>query len=370
MGTPRPEIRKSMQASVMFGFNEKLELEDVTLDRPLAQEIRVEVAATGICHSDRHAYSGGVTGTHLPTILGHEAAGIVVEVGNAVRNVRQGDHVVISPAGSCGACSWCSKGHPQHCTDLVRSRPPGFTPRVRLREQKVGQFAGIGSFAEEILVQESSVAKISKKMPLDRAALLGCAVTTGLGSIIHSAGVQLGQTLAVIGCGGVGLSAIQGARLAGANRIIAIDTVSSKLELARKFGATDVLDASVSDPVNGVLEITGGVDHALEFVGNPKTTKQAFQMLATRGIATIVGLAGPDDVISLPAQEFLQEKIIQGSRLGGTQLRTDIPMYANWYLEGRLDLDPLLGQTIDLASVAQAFESGPVGESARTVVTF
>src|SRR5690625_2274197 len=322
--------RTYMRASVMLGINEPLEIRELTLDNPHPREVLVRIAATGICHSDRHAYSGGVPGTALPCVLGHESAGIVELVGSEVKNFRPGDYVVISPAGSCGLCYWCGKGFPQHCSDLARSRAKGEEARITLDGEVVSQFVGIGGLAEKALVQESSLAPVPKNMPLDRAALLGCAVTTGLGSIIHSANVQVGQTVAIIGCGGVGLSAIQGARLVGADRIIAVDRVASKLALAQGLGATDVVDATDEDPVAAVLELTGGVDHALEFVGLPGTIQQAFNMLTTRGTATIVGLVNPGATVNLPAPDFLKEKVIQGSRLGGTQLRTDIPLYARW----------------------------------------
>ncbi|WP_436698056.1 zinc-binding dehydrogenase [Nocardioides sp. BYT-33-1] len=358
-----------MKAAVLHGFDQRVVLEDVRVEAPLAGEVRIRTAATGICHSDRHGQTGGNPALGLPTVLGHEAAGVVVEVGRDVAGLAPGDHVVVAPAGSCGTCAWCSQGHPQHCTDLRRTRTDG-SPRLTLDGRAVTQFVGIGSFAEEMLLQASSVAKVPAAMPLDKAALLGCAVITGLGAVRHSAAVRVGQTVAVVGCGGVGLSAVQGAALAGASRIVAIDRMPEKLDLARRMGATDVVDAATTDPVAAVLDLTGGVDHALEMVGLPTTIAQAFAMLGTRGTATVVGLARPGDTISLPATDLLAEKRLQGSRLGGTQLRVDVPLYAEMYLSGRLDLDALQGATVSLDGLGAALDDIDNAATARTIVTF
>lgn len=359
-----------MRAAVLSGFDQRPEIEEIDLGDILPQEVRIRTAATGICHSDRFGQTGGNPALTLPVVLGHEAAGVVLEVGSAVTSLRPGDHVVVGPAGSCGTCTWCSQGLPQHCTNLMRTRAEGTGSRLLRGDQPVTPYVGIGSFAEEMLVQASSVAKVPHAMPLDRAALLGCAVITGLGAVRHAAAVRFGQTVAVIGCGGVGLSAIQGAALSGASRIIAIDTMAEKLTLASGFGATDVVDASANDPVEAVRDLTGGVDHAIEVVGISATISQAFAMLGTRGTATVVGLGRPGDTVALPTTDFLAEKRIQGSRLGGTQLRVDVPLYAEMYLTGRLELDPLMGNTIKLDDVADALEHLHDATAARTIVTF
>ncbi len=358
-----------MRAAVLQKFDQPPVLADVTVTSMLPQEVRIRTAATGICHSDRFGQVGGNPALAMPAILGHEAAGEVIEVGSAVTSVRPGDHVVVAPAGSCGMCRWCSQGLPQHCDNLGRVREDG-SPRLLLDDMPVTQYVGIGSFAEEMLVQESSVAVVPQTMPFDRAALLGCAVITGLGAVRHTAGVRFGDTVAVIGCGGVGLSAVQGALLSGASRVVAIDRMVEKLRLARHLGATDVVDASVDDPVQAVLELTGGVDHALEVVGRPETIAQAFAMLGTRGTTTVVGLPHAGDTTTLPAGAFLAEKRVQGSRLGGTRLRVDVPLYAAMYAAGRLDLDILQGRTIGLDGVADALEDIDTSAAARTVVTF
>jgi S-(hydroxymethyl)glutathione dehydrogenase/alcohol dehydrogenase len=360
-----------MKAAVLHRFGQQVVIEDVDVDAPAPSEVRIRTVATGICHSDRHGQTGGNPALPLPAVLGHEAAGVVLEVGRSVTAFRPGDHVVVGPAGSCGTCSWCSRGLPQHCSDLGRTRSEAMPPRLSLDGRPVSQFVGLASFAEEMLVQASSLARVPPEMPLDKAALLGCAVITGLGAVRHTAQVQFGDSVAVIGCGGVGLSAVQGAVLAGASRIIAIDRLPEKLELALAFGATHVVDAAQSDPVEAVRELTGGgVDHALEVVGHPSTISQAFAMLGTTGTATVVGLARPGDTITIPTIDFLSEKRIQGSRLGGTRLRADVPLYAEMYLSGRLELDALQGRTIGLHELPRALDEIDNTTAARTVLTF
>ena len=359
-----------MRAAVLDTFGGRPSTAEVEVAAILPQEVRVRVAATGVCHSDRHGQTGGNPALGLPVVLGHEAAGEVLEVGGAVRGVQPGDHVVISPAGSCGTCAWCSRGLPQHCTDLARSRPDGHPPRLSLEGGPLTQFVGIGAFAEEVLVPGSALAVVPRELPWEQAALLGCAVVTGVGAARHTARVGFGDTVAVIGCGGVGLSAIQGALLCGASRVVAVDMVPAKLALASRLGATDTVDASAADPVAAVLDLTGGVDHVLEVVGRPATVEQAFAMLGTRGTATVVGLAHAGDTLSLPSPALLGERRLQGSRLGGTRLRVDVPLYAQMYAAGRLDLDVLLGRTVGLEDVADALDGLDAADTARTVVTF
>jgi S-(hydroxymethyl)glutathione dehydrogenase/alcohol dehydrogenase len=231
---------------------------------------------------------------------------------------------------------------------------------------------GLGGFAETLLVHERTLVKLPEEMPLDRASLLGCAGITGLGAVRHAAGVQAGDVVAIIGCGGVGLNAVQGARLVGASRIIAVDRIPEKLELARRFGATDTVDASQCDAVAAVKELTGGigVDHAIEVVGIETTIEQAFAMLDTKGTATVVGVARPEMTVRIPATDLLLEKRLQGTKMGSTRPRQDIPLYCQLYLDGRLMLDELLSETLPLDRVNDALSAldNPLG--ARTVLTF
>jgi S-(hydroxymethyl)glutathione dehydrogenase/alcohol dehydrogenase len=240
-----------------------------------------------------------------------------------------------------------------------------------MRGQAINTFVGLGAFAEAMLVHERAAVRIPDEMPLDRAALLGCAVMTGMGSVLHTAAVRAGQTVVVIGCGGVGLNVVQGARFAGAERIIAIDRIPAKLERARHFGATDVVDASAGDPVQAVLELTsGGVDHAFEVVGRPATIEQAFAMTRTLGTTTVVGVARIEDRVSIPPLELMREKRLQGTNMGSSRFRSDVPLYARLYLDGRIMLDELISAEIRLEDVNDALSGMETSTGARELVRF
>lgn len=359
-----------MKAAVLRDFGADLVIEDVEISEPAPDEVVVRTVASGVCHTDR-TMQMGANQLPLPLLLGHEAAGVVERVGDRVTYVRPGDHVATSASSFCGVCRWCQRGELQHCEDKGRSRPSGQAPRLSSNGVPVEPFVGLGAFAEELLVHERTLVKLPSEMPLDKASLLGCAGITGLGAVRHAAKVQAGQTVAVIGCGGVGLNAIQGARLCGASRIIAIDRLPEKLELAKSFGATDVVNAAEVDAVEAVLDLTGGgVDHALEVVGLAATIEQAFAMLDTMGTATVVGVARPETTVRIPAVQLLLEKRLQGSKMGSTRFRLDIPLYCQMYMDGRLMLDELLSEAVPLNRVNDALQrlENPVG--ARTLLTF
>lgn len=359
-----------MKAAVLHEFGADLVLEDVQVADPAADEVLVRSVASGVCHTDR-TMQQGANALPLPLVLGHEVSGVVEAVGSAVTYVQPGDHVATTASSFCGTCRWCMRGHLHHCENKGRSRPPGQTPRLTQDGVGVEPFVGLGGFAEHLLVHERTLVKLPTEMPLDKAALLGCAGITGLGAIRHAAGVTAGQTVAVIGCGGVGLNAVLGARLVGASRIIAIDRIPAKLDMALALGATDVVDAAAVDPVEAVLDLTGfGVDHAIEVVGIESTIEQAFAMLDTMGTATVVGVARPEMRVSIPAVQLLLEKRLQGTKMGSTRPRIDIPFYCELYLDGRLDLDPLLSEAMPLDRVNDAMRQldNPIG--ARTVLTF
>lgn len=359
-----------MRASVLHQFGDDPIIEEVTLSDLLPNEVRLRTTASGVCHTDR-TMQNGANALPLPLILGHEVSGVVEAVGEGVTYVKPGDRVATSVSSFCGYCRWCQQGEPQHCENKGRARGPGKPSRATLAGEHVEQFVGLGGFAEELLVHERTLVKIPDEMPLMQAALLGCAGVTGLGAIRHAAKVQAGQTVAIIGCGGVGLNAIQGARLAGASRIIAIDRLPEKLELAKRFGATDVINAAEVDSVEAVRDLTnGGVDHAIEVVGIAPTIEQAFAMLDTRGTATVIGVAHPDLKVQIPAAELLLEKRLQGTKTGSTRFRLDIPLYCDLYLQGRLNLDDLIGETISLDDVPRALADLDKGTSARSIVTF
>jgi S-(hydroxymethyl)glutathione dehydrogenase / alcohol dehydrogenase len=355
-----------MKAAVLQEFCSELVIQDVTPADPTPDEVLVRVVASGVCHSDRTAQQGA-NPLPLPLILGHEVGGVVESVGRDVTYVDRGDHVVTNVSASCGRCRWCRRGQVQHCENKHRSRPPGAGPRLSMGGVAVEPFVGLGGFAELLLVHQSAVVKVPPEMPLDRAALLGCAVTTGVGAVRNAANVQPGETVAVIGCGGVGLNAIQGARLCGASRIIAIDRIGSKLDRASLFGATDVVDAGRLDPVTAVRELTGvGVDHAIEVVGLAATMQQAFAMLDVRGQVTMIGVPRPEVRVELPAAEFLIEKRFVGSRVGSGPPRIEVPRLCELYLDGRLMLDELISDRPRLAEVNRALDDldNPLGARA------
>ena len=359
-----------MQAAILERFGEPLVVEEVEVATVGPDEVLIDVAACGVCHTDRTLQLGAQP-LPVPFLLGHEAAGVVAEVGSAVVGIAPGDHVVTCGSAFCGVCQWCMRGLLQHCEAKGRERPAGQPPRLALRGTGVGACVGLGGFATRLLVHERAVTRIPAEMPLDLAALLGCAVLTGIGAVRHRAQVQTGETVAVIGCGGVGLNAIQGARLAGAAQIIAVELLAAKLDRARVFGATDVVDASAGDPVAAVRDLTGGgVDHALEVVGRPATIEQAFAMARTYGTATVVGVTRPNEMVSVPASEFMLEKRLQGSKLGSSAFRLDIPLYCRLYLDGRLLLDELISHRIGLDGVNDALTELDGTDAARSVITF
>jgi len=303
--------------------------------------------------------------------MGHEAAGVVEAVGDQVQGIAVGDHVITCLSVFCGSCEQCLSGRPNLCDKLSTRRPAGGRPRLSRRGEALHHFFDTAAFAEMMLVHEHACVVIDKAMPLDRAALLGCGVTTGLGAVFRTASVRPGETVAVIGCGGVGLSAVQGARIAGAGRIIAVDRLASKLDLARTFGATDVIDGSATDAVEAVRELTkGGVHHAFEAIGRKDTAEQAFRMLRSGGTATVIGLIPIGTKVEVDGYELLAEKRLQGSNMGSNRFRIDMPRYVDLYLQGRLELDALISSRIGLDNVNDAVEALRIGEVARQVIVF
>ncbi|MGQ7819294.1 Zn-dependent alcohol dehydrogenase [Metapseudomonas furukawaii] len=359
-----------MKAAVFHKVGSPLTIEDVAISKPGPREVLVRTVAVGMCHSDLH-FVDGLYPFPAPVVLGHEAAGIVEAVGSDVHTVKPGDHVVTCLSAFCGHCAHCVTGHLSLCVSPETKRGPEDEPRLSFAKKPMTQFVNLSAYAEQMLVHENALVAIRKDMPLDRAALLGCAVTTGTGAVFNTAKVRPGDTVAVIGCGGIGLSAINGAALAGASRIIAIDMLDSKLELARRFGATDVVNPNNGDAVQQVLELTrGGVQHAFECIGLKPTAEQAFGMLARGGTATVIGMLKPGTKLELDPYALLHERRIQGSFMGSNRFPVDLPNLVDFYMQGRLKLDEMISQRIQLEQINEGFDELRRGELARSVILF
>ncbi len=359
-----------MKAAVLRAVRQPLSIEDVQIGLPGPHEVLIRTVATGVCHSDLHFIEGSYP-YPLPAVLGHEAAGVVEKVGSEVRTVKPGDHVITCLSAFCGHCEYCLTGHMSLCPSPDTKRRAEEPPRLSQAGGDMNQYLNLSAFAEQMLVHEHACTAIRKDMPLDRAALIGCAVTTGIGAVTHTANVRPGDTVAVIGCGGVGLAAINGAVIAGAGRIIAIDLQPSKLELAKVFGATDVINSSDGDVAKRVRDLTnGGVHHAFEAIGLKATAEEAFKMLRRGGTATVIGMIAPGVKIELSGVDFLGEKKIQGSFMGSNRFPVDMPRYVDFYMQGRLKLDEMISARLPLEQVNEAFDEMKRGSVARSVIVF
>jgi S-(hydroxymethyl)glutathione dehydrogenase / alcohol dehydrogenase len=360
-----------MKAAVLHEVNQPLVIEEIGTKKPAAHEVLVRTAAAGLCHSDLH-FIEGLYPHPLPVVLGHESAGVVEQVGSEVTYVKRGDHVVTCLSVFCGTCENCTTGRPAICTNTDVKLPPGVSRRLEWdRPEQLHTFANLSSFAEQMLVHENAVVKIREDMPLDRAALIGCGVITGFGAATNTAKVAPGETVAVIGCGGVGMAAINGAYVAGAARIIAVDTNPVKLQLATKLGATDLVNPNDRDPVERILEMTkGGVHHAIECLGLKLTAEQAFRMLAFGGTATLVGMVPFGEKIELHGADFLRERKIQGSSMGSNRFRVDMPRLVELYMQGRLHLDDWISDRIGLDQINEGFRAMKAGKVVRSIIDF
>ena len=361
------------QAALFRKVREPLTVESVEIDKPWGREVLVRTAATGVCHSDLHVVDGlGRFPLDRPIVLGHEGAGVVESVGADVTTVKPGDHVVACLSGFCGNCAQCLSGHPNLCVGGIVTRPESAAPRLAQQGQPLRQFIGISSYAEKMLLHENSIVKIDPELPLEYAALVGCGVLTGVGAALRSSGLEAGQTVAVFGCGGVGLSVIQGARIGGARQIIAIDQFGMKRQMAIRVGARHFVNSAEDDPVKAVRALTGGagVDHAFEAVGNTTLVRQAIESLAIRGTATIVGVLPPDAKIEFPWMAIRPECRVQTSRMGSNRFRIDIPRYLDFYRQGRLLLDEMVTRRGRLDDINEAFRAMKAGEVARSVLMF
>jgi S-(hydroxymethyl)glutathione dehydrogenase/alcohol dehydrogenase len=361
-----------MKAAMFHGPNQPLSIEQVDIDEPQEREVLVRTVACGVCHSDLH-FIDGLYPHPAPAVLGHEVAGIVERAGSAVSYLKAGDHVIACLSVFCGYCEQCLTGHPNRCYNRAATqRPAAAKPRLSSGGKPVFQFLEISGYAEKILVHENALVKIPDEMPLDRAALIGCGVTTGLGAVLNTARIEAGSTVAVFGAGGVGLAAIQGARLAGARVIIAVDMHESKLALAKRLGATHAVDASQGDPVSAIRGIVrGGVQYSFEAIGLKAVAEQAFESLAPGGVATVVGMIPIGQKVEVDGFSlFWGERRLQGCNMGSNRFRVDMPRYVDLYLQGRLNLDDMITRRGRLEDVNEAFRAMKAGEVARTVLTF
>jgi S-(hydroxymethyl)glutathione dehydrogenase/alcohol dehydrogenase len=360
-----------MKAAIFNGPNQPLKIENVDIDDPQDREVRVKVVASGVCHSDLH-FVDGLYMWPAPAILGHEAAGVVEKVGKQVTYVKPGDHVIACLSVFCGYCPECMSGHPNLCSNTGATQRAGTDkPRLSMGGKTVNQFANLSSYAEQMLVHENALVKIKDSFPLDRAALIGCGVITGVGAAINTAKVTPGSTVAVWGAGGVGLAVIQGARIAGARQIIVVDKFESKIALAKKVGATHGVDASSGDPVEAVRALTdGGVEFSFEAIGLKKAAEQCYEALAPGGTATIVGMVPLGQKVDIDGFSLLFEKRIQGCFMGSNRFRIDMPRLIEFYEQGRLNLDDMISKRGKLEDVNEAFRAMKAGEVARTVLMF
>ena len=364
---------RTAKAALCRELNKPVVVETISLDGPKRNEVTVKIAACGVCHSDLSATNGTIA-LPPPLILGHEGAGEVVEVGEGVTALAVGDHVVSSFIYMCGKCRFCSAGRPVLCVEQGKAltTPPEGTPRARDAAGKpLGIFSGCGVMAEYATLSVDNLVKIDARIPLDRAALVGCAVTTGVGAVFNTARVEPGSSVAVFGCGGVGLNVIQGAAIAGAECIIAIDTLQPKLDMAKKFGATDGMLFN-DDIVKALKKATsGGPDYAFECVGSGALAETAYRAIRRGGKAVVVGVAGAGDTASFkPMTMVFEEKTLQGSYFGSCVPRVDFPRMLQLYRAGRLKLDELITQRYSIGEAAQAFADLASGKNARGVIVF
>jgi len=365
------------RAAICTAVGEPVDISEVEVKAPQAGEVKVRLAASGVCHSDLSVQNGTLP-IPTPVVLGHEGAGIVSEVGEGVDNLQVGDHVVLSWVPTCGECYFCQHGQGNLCdagaTAMAINAMLDGTYRFSRDGQDVGQMSATGTFADETVVPAISAIKIDDDVPLHAASLIGCGVLTGFGAATNTANIREGDTVAVVGCGGVGLNVIQGAKYAGAKRIIGVDMLPNKLELAKQFGATDIVDASEGDAVSKVMEMTDqrGADVAFEVIGLGPTIEQTITMTRRGGQAILVGVPKMEVMVNLPAflGVVLQEKTIKGCWYGSSNVATDIPKLARLYQEGHLKLDELISREIKLDEVNEAFRAMEAGEVARSVIVY
>jgi S-(hydroxymethyl)glutathione dehydrogenase/alcohol dehydrogenase len=365
---------KRTKAAVLEATGGSLRLAELEIAEPGANEIAIRVVACGLCHSD-YSCIHGIVRVPLPVVLGHEAGGVVEAVGPGVTHLKAGDHVIVSLTPACGRCEFCVEEKPFLCSQMFATlgncTMPDGTTRLSLGVTGVHQLGGIGGFAERAVVPAGCAVRVDADLPLDTICLIGCGVTTGVGAALNTAGVRPGTTVAVLGCGGVGLSVVQGARIAGAKTIVAVDPVPARRELAMTLGATHAVDPRGEESTRAVKKIVpGGVHYAFEVIGRPDTMAQAFAMVRPSGLAIVVGVTAPSDSVPIRAGGFQQQKAIVGSAYGSAVPRRDFPRFVDLYRKGELRLEPMITARIALEEVNEALAAMTRGEGARSVIQF
>src|SRR4051794_23364887 len=367
-----------VRAAVAFEAGKPLEVTTVTLEGPRAGEVMVEIKATGVCHTDEFTLSGADPEGLFPAILGHEGAGIVVDIGKNVTSLKKGDHVIPLYTPECRQCEYCLSGKTNLCQAIRVTQGQGVMPdgssRFSLGGKKLFHYMGTSTFANYTVVPEIALAKIREDAPFDKVCYIGCGVTTGIGAVINTAKVEPGANVVVFGLGGIGLNVIQGARLAGANMIVGVDLNSGKRALAEKFGMTHFVnpkEMSEAELVPHLVNLTkGGADYSFECIGNVKVMRQALECCHKGwGVSVIIGVAGAGQEISTRPFQLVSGRVWKGSAFGGARGRTDVPKIVDWYMDGKIKIDPLITHTLPLDQINHAFELMHAGESIRTVVT-
>lgn len=359
-----------MKAAVLHAPRQAMTIENVSIEKPGRREVLVRTAAAGLCHSDLHFIEGSYP-TPVPAVLGHESAGVVEAVGEDVSYLKPGDHVISCLSMFCGHCEFCLSGHLSICQDPTVKPAPGKAKRLNWKGEHMNQFLNLSSFAEQMVVHEHALVKVREDMPLDLASLIGCSVITGYGAVVHTARIEPGSTVAIFGAGGIGLATINAAAIAGAGRIIAIDKDPFKLKLAKRFGATDVVDANEGDVVKRIVEMTaGGVQYSFECIGLKITAEQSFSCLRSGGCATLIGMIPVGTRIELHGVDFLRERRIQGCMMGSNRFRTDMPRLIEFFMQGKLHLNEMISARIKLEDINEGFAALKAGGIARNVIVF
>ena len=366
-----------VQAAIATAAGEPLTIDTVRLDGPREGEALVEIKATGICHTDAYTLSGADPEGLFPAILGHEGAGVVVEVGPGVESVAVGDHVIPLYTPECRQCKFCTSGKTNLCGAIRATQGQGLMPdgtsRFSKGDETILHYMGTSTFANYTVVPEIALARIRADAPFDKVCYIGCGVTTGLGAVMNTAKVEAGATVAVFGLGGIGLNVIQGARMAGAERIIGVDVNPGKRALAERFGMTDFLNPKeVDDVTAAIVDLTdGGVDYSFECIGNVDVMRQALECCHKGwGESVIIGVAGAGQEISTRPFQLVTGRVWRGTAFGGAKGRTDVPKIVDWYMDGKVNIDDLITHTMPLADINKAFDLMHAGESIRSVVVY